>query len=583
MIRDRRGKSDAGLPGSRLPEDFQGLSHLILNCANRGEPKADFLQEIIRLLIDFSGCDAIRIIFRENIQLFYCSASTGEDGAVVVDMTNAPSGGGQKYCRGMPAIDRLRRQVMSGTCDLSASCFTPYGSFWTGDATQPFSLLPGPGSDVPSQKLKLDGEFLSLALIPSVVANERIGLLELQYKQAHSFAKQDIELYETVAQTLGLALVNQRVQAALRERVKELTCLYGIATLAKRPEIPLEQILQEIADLLPPAWQYPKIAHGRIVFDDREFKSSSHTGGKDVQLADIVVEGTKRGFVEVVYAEPKPTLDEGPFLREERSLINAVAVQIALIVEQRQADENTLKLQDQLRHSDRLATIGQLAAGVAHELNEPLGSILGFAQLAKKSPQLAEQTSQDIDRIVNAALHAREIVKKLMLFSRSTLPRKTRVDLNKMIREGLYFLESRCAKLDIEMKQCLAPDLPEITADPSQLFQVLVNLSVNAIQAMPDGGTLTLRTELVGGWISLVVEDTGTGMSREVMEKVFIPFFTTKDVDEGTGLGLSVVHGIVTSHGGTIQVQSEVGKGSRFEIRLPVISAEEQEKNKRHG
>jgi signal transduction histidine kinase len=284
----------------------------------------------------------------------------------------------------------------------------------------------------------------------------------------------------------------------------------------------------------------------------------------------------------VTYVRPKPALDEGPFLREERSLINAVAAQIALIIEQRQADENKLKLQEQLRHADRLATIGQLVAGVAHELNEPLGNILGFAQLAKKSTGLSEQIAQDIDKIVNAALHSREVVKKLVLFSRQMPTRKTQVNLNKMIKDGLYFLESRCAKEDIDMKRCLTPDVPEITADPSQLFQVLVNLCVNAIQAMPDGGTLTLMTRAQGDHVSLIVEDTGLGMTPEVMEKIFVPFFTTKDVDEGTGLGLSVVDGIVASHGGSIRVESEVGKGSRFEIRLPVFSAEELEESGRY-
>jgi K+-sensing histidine kinase KdpD len=575
MTKNRREKSEMRPPGARLPGDFRTLSHRILDCANRGEPKADFQLEITRLLIEFSGCDAVNIILREDCQLSRGRASTGQDGAVVLDMIPASREEGQKHFGDMSALERLRQHVMSGACDPSLPFFTSYGSLWTGDATQPFSLPPTPGSNDHAQEVKLNGEFLSLALIPSMVAEERIGLLELQSKQSHYFTMEDVELYETVAQILGLALVNQRVQAALRERIKELTCLYGIATLSKKQKVPLEQILQEIADLLPPAWQYPKIAYGRIVFDDREFKSPGYSRGKDAQLAEILVEGKKRGFVEVVYAKPKPALDEGPFLREERNLINAVAVQIALIVEQLEADENRLKLQDQLRHSDRLATIGQLVASVTHELNEPMGSILGFAQLAKKSPQLSQQTCQDIDRIVNAALHTREIVKKLTLFSRQTLPRKTQVDLNKTIREGLYFLESRCARLGIEMKQCLAPDLPEITADSSQLLQVLVNLSVNAIQAMPNGGTLTLKTERCDGCISLVVEDTGTGISQEVMEKIFTPFFTTKNINEGTGLGLSVVHGIVTSHGGAIKVWSEVGKGSRFEIRLPVSSAEE--------
>ncbi len=583
MVKDRLGKPDVRSPGPRSPEDFGTLSHLILDCANRGEPKVDFLAEISRLLLAFSGCDAVTIILSEGQQSSRYRASTCQNGAVAIDTTTIPAAIGPDCFDKMSALERLRLHVITrSACNPAEPFFTPYGSFWTGDATQPFSLPPGRGDKTHFQNLNLEGDFLSLALIPSEAAKERIGLLELQSKGRHHFTRQEIELYETIAQTLGMALVNQRIQSALRERVKELTCLYGIATLSQKPEIPLEQILQQIADILPKAWQYPKIAHSRILFDDREFRSSGYAGGKDVQSAEIIVEGKRRGSVEIVYTEPKPVLDEGPFLTEERNLINAVAVQLAMFAEQREADEKRLKLQEQLRHSDRLATIGQLVAGVAHELNEPLGSILGFAQLAKKSPQLAEQPSQDIDRIVKAALHAREVVKKLMLFSRQTPLRKTQVDLNNLIREELYFLESRCAKLGIEMRQCLAPNLPKITADPSQLFQVLVNLSVNAIQAMPNGGVLTVKTEFIDRCISLVVEDTGAGMSAKELEKIFIPFFTTKDMDEGTGLGLSVVHGIVSSHGGTIKVQSKVGKGSRFAVKLPVCSPEEGESSKRH-
>jgi len=290
-----------------------------------------------------------------------------------------------------------------------------------------------------------------------------------------------------------------------------------------------------------------------------------------VQAADLVVAGAHRGAVQVIYAEAKPELDEGPFLREERSLIDAVAGQLALIVERREAEEEKTELQDQLRHADRLATIGQLAAGVAHELNEPLGNILGFAQLAKKCCGLPEQAREDIARIEPACLQAREIIKKLLVFARQTPPERTRVNLNELVKEGLSFFEARLAKDGTELVLDLSPELPDTTADPGQLNQVLVNLVVNALQAMPNGGRLTVQTRAGGSHISVVVEDTGTGMSEDVVEKLFVPFFTTKDVGEGTGLGLPVAHGIVTSHGGSIKVESTVGQGTRFEIQLPVM------------
>ena len=372
---------------------------------------------------------------------------------------------------------------------------------------------------------------------------------------------------------------NEQAQyLALRERVKELTCLYSLAQLAERPGITLAEIFQGIVELLPPAWQYPEITAGRIALDGRSYLTENFTEIDQMQSAPIVVNGQRRGSVDVVYVEQRPELDEGPFLTEERSLIDAIARHIALIVERRQADEDRFHLQEQLRHADRLATIGQLSAGVAHELNEPLGNILGFAQLAQKDPDLSERAAQDLAKIVATSLHARQIINNLMLFSRQRPPRKARVNLNTILEEGLGFLESRCIRNGIAVDLQLSPEVPQITADASQLRQVFVNLVVNAIQAMPGGGRLKIATRAFGDRVVLTVEDTGIGMSEQVLKDIFLPFFTTKDVDEGTGLGLPVVHGIVTSHGGTINVESAPGQGARFEIELPVAADEKEDR-----
>jgi signal transduction histidine kinase len=156
-----------------------------------------------------------------------------------------------------------------------------------------------------------------------------------------------------------------------------------------------------------------------------------------------------------------------------------------------------------------------------------------------------------------------------MLFARQMPSSKVRVNLNNIVDEGLGFFEARCTKAGIQLIRRLQPGLPEVNADPSQMTQVLVNLVVNAIQAMPEGGELVVQTLAGRQHVSLIVEDTGIGMSGEVMDRIFIPFYTTKDVNQGTGLGLPVTHGIVTAHGGSIHVASEVGRGSRFEVRIP--------------
>jgi len=374
---------------------------------------------------------------------------------------------------------------------------------------------------------------------------------------------------------MGEARENLSGDLALRERVKELACLYGIAHIATKQDALLEDILKDIVRLLPVAWLYPEIAQARIVFDGRPYVSTDFIDGKQGISSDIVIDGKKRGLVEVVYTQVKPLLDEGPFLKEERNLIDTVAREVSVIIEKQQVDKEKVRLQEQMRHSDRLATVGQLAAGVAHELNEPLSNILGFAQLAKKSQGLPKLLEHDVDKIISASLHAREVVKKLLLFSRQTPTNKNKVNLNQIVQDGLYFLKSRCEKEGIEMVRILTPNLPEIYADSAQLHQVLVNIVVNAIQAMPTGGKLTIKTLGYPDNISLVVEDTGIGMTAEVLKKIFVPFFTTKEVGQGTGLGLSLVHGIVTSHGGTIDVESSVGRGARFEVKLPITAQAE--------
>ncbi len=357
---------------------------------------------------------------------------------------------------------------------------------------------------------------------------------------------------------------------ALTERCKELTCLFGIAKVIGDPDGSLSEILQSIVEYLPPAFQYPNYASARITLDDRIFETPNCKPQVKRLGIDIIIQGQSRGTIEIFYNDVTKNLPKVSFLKEELNLLQTIANQLAPIIVKKEDEEEKMKLQGQLRHADRLATIGQLAAGVAHELNEPLGNILGFAQLAQKTENLSTQVFKDLESIVTASLHAREVIKKLMLFSRQMPPQEARVNLNRLIEEGLYFIESRCAKSGIEMIRLLGSNVPEIIADPSQLYQVIVNLVVNAEQAIPRGGRITIETTADTKFLYLTIKDTGIGMSHEIMAHIFVPFFTTKDVNQGTGLGLAVVHGIVTAHGGTISVESEPNRGTTFTVKLPL-------------
>ncbi len=516
---------------NREPGRGRGESTIqrLLRSASRGGARIDFLTEISQTVLERSRADALKL--RLN----------GPELAFVWDFASTPQPVSQ------------------------------------------FTVIEGGGSKRDGAKPGPLARFPSCASFPFVVDDRTSGSLELKSPCEGFFSAARLERCEIIARSLGIAIANHQAQWALRERVKELTCLYELGRIAQLRGIPLDEILRRTVELLPPAWQFPEIACARIVLDGADYSTPGFREGHHRQAADLLVQGGLRGSIEVVYTEKRPEFAEGAFLPEERSLLDTIARELALIVERRQSEEEQAKLQAQLRHADRLATIGQLAAGVAHELSEPLANILGFAQLIQKSRGLEKETASDIDKIVRASLHAREIIHKLLVFSRQKPPVKTQVNLNRLVREGLYFLESRCAHAGIQVCPRLASEMPDLDADGSQLHQALVNLVVNGIQAMPDGGTLVIETRAAEDFVSLMVSDSGCGMTEEVKERLFTPFFTTKDVDQGTGLGLAVVHGIVTAHRGVILVESAPGQGARFEIRLPRDRKTDREQPSSHA
>lgn len=357
---------------------------------------------------------------------------------------------------------------------------------------------------------------------------------------------------------------------ALRERIKELSCLYQISDISAKPELSLDDILHRVVELIPPSMQYPLIANASLSVDGTLYSTVGFTiTGCGIQ-SDITVAGQNRGSIQVCYPEDVPGYSGLEFLAEEIQLLKTIAHQVALIIERKTAEDTNAKLKDQLRHADRLATLGQLSAGIAHEINEPLSTILGFSQLIESEMPSDSVWAPDLKKIVDAALHAREVVRKLMLFSRQMPPRKESLDLNKLINEGLYFLETRCRSQRVVLERSLSDGIPKVVADPGQIHQVLVNLIVNAIQAMPEGGIVRISTSSGKNAVRFTVSDSGIGMDEEIISKIFMPFFTTKDIDQGTGLGLSVVHGIVCAHNGTIKVESAPGGGSAFTVTLPL-------------
>ena len=215
--------------------------------------------------------------------------------------------------------------------------------------------------------------------------------------------------------------------------------------------------------------------------------------------------------------------------------------------------------------------MGQLAAGVAHEINNPLGTVLLYADiLHKETPEDNEQQREDLQMIVREATRCKAIVNDLLNFSRQNEVLAQETDLNDLLREMAEEVSQGDVYQQVELVTDLEPDLPLIQADPLQLCQVFLNLMNNAAEAMPGGGRLILRTRKGpdAGFVTVQVQDAGMGISEENMKKLFTPFFTTKPIGQGTGLGLAIIYGIVKMHQGQISVQGQVGEGTAFTVTL---------------
>jgi len=228
--------------------------------------------------------------------------------------------------------------------------------------------------------------------------------------------------------------------------------------------------------------------------------------------------------------------------------------------------------QEQLIQAEKLTSLGQMAASIAHEINNPLAGVLVYTQLLSKKvagDTLKEEEALDyLSKMESEVSRCSRIIRNLLDFARQTEPTLRLVDIHQVIEQVLAMVGHQAQLQNVEVVKDFSPSLPKVMADFDQLQQIFTNLTLNAIQAMPDGGRLTIRSSAVDGEVMIDVQDTGCGISKENMGKLFTPFFTTKAKGKGVGLGLAVVHGIIERHKGRIKVQSEVGKGTTFSVYL---------------
>jgi len=417
--------------------------------------------------------------------------------------------------------------------------------------------------------LAQETSYNSVVLLPLIIDEANKGLLILKSYQKNFFKQDDADTYEHLADVFSISIAFRRSQVALRERIKELTCLQEINSIMQKPVTELLPIFKEFCGIIIRAFQYPEEASCKITYQDMQSLTNDFSDVSAYISADIEVNSAVCGSITVGYRNTEDIREPVIFLPEEEKMLQILSKKIGFYIEKYQSKQDNEKLEMQLRHADRLATIGTLAAGVAHELNEPLANILGFAQLARKFPENNPSIEKDLDKIIGSSLHAREIVKKLLIFSHQMPAKKAYININKVIEDAFYFLETRFTKKGIIIEKKFAFGLPQLFADASQINQVVINLAINSLHAMPESGKLLLETSRQKNGILFRIKDTGCGMTEEVKKQIFLPFFTTKDVGEGTGLGLAVVHGILKAHNAEVTVNSIPGLGTEFNILFP--------------
>jgi len=418
---------------------------------------------------------------------------------------------------------------------------------------------------------------ISLLLIPLIIGGEVMGSLGLSASESHRFSVEEINLTWSVADQLAGAMARARLDQVRRRlsAVIEQTAEGVVITNTQGTILYVNPAFERITgyDRSEAVGQSPRLLKsGKQDAALYNELWTTITAGQ-VWHGRLVNKG-KDGAFYTVDTTITPVRDENGHI------VNYVSIQRDVTRE--------LQLEEQYRQAQKLEAVGRLAGGIAHDFNNLLTAIVGYTQLLLQEMSPQDPGYHDLTQIRKTSERATTLVRQLLTFSRRDASRPVVLNLNEVISDLLKLL-GRVIGEDVEVTSSLAPDLAQVQADPSQMEQVLMNLGVNARDAMPAGGRLIIETANIsvegehantylemepGEYVMLAISDTGIGMDEEVLKHIFEPFFTTKPAEEGTGLGLAMVYGIVKQHRGHIHVYSEPGHGTTFRIYMPAYRPE---------
>ena len=555
----------------------------LLRLLNSPNETRELIHAVTGLLQEWSGFQAVGIRLREGDDFPYFE-SRGFP-AEFVECENYLC---TRDASGEPLLDGEGKAVLGCLCgDVLSDRFaarppflTPVGTFWTNNLTKYLAETTGGGGAPAINRCHTQG-FESLALVPLRSSGRILGLLQFHDRRPDRIAPELLAQIEAAAASLAIALEQRRTQAALRsseegyrlisENTADVIWLMDVDSGRYTYVSPSvrhvagyspEELMAHGLDYTLTPESYRFVA-GRISKTMADVKAGKSVPTHVHQLDQVRKDG------KIVRTEVSTTV-----LPQRQGHGLEILGVTRDITERVEAETRWMQAQ-------KLESIGRLAGGVAHDFNNLLTVINGYSHMVLDGLSADDPLRECVAEIGIAGERAAALTKQLLLLSRKQVVELKTVDLNEVIVEVEKML-GRVIGEDIRLKSALSPDLGYVLADPGQLHQVLMNLAINARDAMPSGGTLHIETANVqvadaeahsepANCVRLKLTDTGVGMTKEVLSHIFEPFFTTKKVGQGTGLGLATVYGIVKQFGGTIRATSEVGQGTTFEIDLPRV------------
>ncbi len=389
------------------------------------------------------------------------------------------------------------------------------------------------------------------------------------------------EIHDSTMKNASEKASLQNLTYILRERIKELNCLYGISRLVENEDLSIDDILQGVVSLIPPAWQYPEITCARVKLKRREFKTPNFRETDWKQSKNIMVKSKRFGVLEVCYLKEKPACDEGPFLTEERSLLHVIAERLGHIIEHK-TDETNLqtlyKRERELRKKlqSEMQVRVDFTRKLIHELKTPLTSLMATSQLLHdeiKDKNLGKLANIIWDGVNNLNTRIEELhdvtrgeIGKLKLILKS-------VNLEQLLRSITAETRALTQQYDIILELEMEKDIPRISADPDRIRQIMLNLINNACKYAKNGKKVTIKATTKAEFILIEVRDYGHGIPAERQSTLFEPGYQLIYHEEragGLGIGLALCKMLVELHGGQIWIKSKTGKGSSFFVTLPI-------------